>query len=109
MRLLIYKEVYDFLLKCYQKTEKYPSSYKHSLGKEQKEKAMELLYSIYDWQLKEEHGSSDEVCKWIELNRVLLRLSFDLELISYAYYVETNKQLKKISAILKSNEFIAKE
>lgn len=56
---------------------------------------MELLYSIYDWQLKEEHGSSDEVCKWIELNRVLLRLSFDLELISYAYYVETNKQLKK--------------
>lgn len=99
--LKLYKETYDFLLWLYPEIKKFPKSEKYTLGERLKNITESLLLNIV---LINKNTSKQEYFKKadldIELLRILLRLSYDLKIITFKKYEFASKKVDDIGKLL---------
>ena len=97
-RLNIFDQYYDLLLWYMQHIEKYPRSYKFTLGDELKKNLLKALENLTECRYSRKGKSLllKEINIKLENVRILTRLSHDLKVLNTKSYVYAIKQLEEI-------------
>jgi len=98
--LPVYKLGYDLLMNLFHSTSAFNKEYKYTLGEKIKNEVLELLICIYsanksDKIAKEQH--LEEARRKLEVLRILLRISKDLNALSLKSFVVLNSQVEALS------------
>lgn len=103
--LPVYKLAYDLLISIYKKTRAFTREYKYTIGEKLKNETLELLINIYksNKSKKETRVQFIETARQhIEVLRLLLRVSKDLQIIGIKGFVALNVQVEELSKQLAS-------
>ena len=96
----VYKTGYDFLLEIYHRTKGFPREYKFSLGEKMKQASLDLLIDVYkaNKSRKESRITHIENARRnVEILRLLLRITKDLNLLGAKGFVKLNLQIQDLS------------
>ncbi len=97
--LKLYKETYNFLLYMYPEIKKLPKSDKFTLGEDIKKQIISLLSNIIIYS-KQKVNCLNKADQNLELLRIYIRLSFDLNLISFKKYEIMSLKLNNMGNLL---------
>lgn len=98
--LAVYKTGYDFLLEIYNRTKNFPREYKFSLGEKMKEASLDLLIDVYKANKSKKSARITHIesaRQNVEVLRLLLRISKDLQLLSTKGFTSLNIMIQDLS------------
>jgi four helix bundle protein len=96
--LPIYKAAYDFILYAFQLIRHFHKDFKYTLGEQIKREGIELISNIYRANIRKDRAELLERAREnVEVLRLFLRLSKDLQQISVAQVALVNELLENVS------------
>ncbi|MBQ8168457.1 four helix bundle protein [bacterium] len=96
--LSLYKTTYDLLLQLMHITKNYPREFKYSIGEKIQDYITEILLDIYRANgSKEKKPHLQNLLERVELLNVLLRVSFDLKILTVEKYANLIEKTTSIS------------
>lgn len=96
--LEVYKKSYDLLIKVFDSVKHYRREYKYNLGDKIKQEVLDAMISIYRANVSYKKKENIERAKeHIEMLKILIRLSKDIQLINIEKYTELFSCIEDIS------------
>lgn len=98
--LPVYKLGYDLLLAIYLCTKTFSREYKFSLGEKMKQESLDLLINVYKANKSRQEtriGYIEQARKNVEVLRLILRITNDMNIIGSKKFVQLNVQIEGLS------------
>lgn len=104
--LPVYKASYDLILQLFHVIKKFPKEFKYTLWEQIKKEALMLISYIYKANIiKDRRNESLQKCRaYLESNKVLIRISKDLHILSLHKFIAINQSIELISKQLVARE-----
>ncbi len=101
--LPVYKVAYELLTEIFKRTKLFPREYKYTIGERLKNESLELVINIYKANKAVKADRVDCIGaarENVEVIRLMLRLTRDLQVIGNKAFVFLNKKLEDVSVQL---------
>ncbi len=101
--LPVYKVAYDLLIEIFKRTKLFPREYKYTIGERLKNEALELIINIYKANKTAKVNRARRIGdarENVEVIRLLLRLTRDLQVIGNKPFVFLNQKVEDVSVQL---------
>ncbi len=98
--LPVYKLGYDLLIEIYKRTKLFSKEYKYTIGEQLKKETLQLLIAIYKAnksKAKDRILYIETARQHLEVVRLLLRLTKDLQVLGVKSFVYLNMQAEQLS------------
>lgn len=96
--LPIFKASYDLLIYVFQTIKYFPKEYKYTFGEKLKTLLLDLILAVFHAnRVKDKIISLNQVQMHVEAIRILLRISYDLKIITIEKFAHTSLLLESVS------------
>ncbi|PIR78594.1 MAG: hypothetical protein COU28_00875 [Candidatus Magasanikbacteria bacterium CG10_big_fil_rev_8_21_14_0_10_36_16] len=101
--IIIFNQLYDFCCLWHQKTKKFPKSDKYTLGQKIFLELLDILMLIHQARFEQNYQkikTLDKTSQMFDSVKILIRMTYTLEIIEQKTYIELENDLQNIGKML---------